>query len=618
METRCNMLYSTSKPYTRWWWFAGPIRSADVRAQLDWLQQNGFGGVEIAWVYPQPGAQPGPAWQSAEWTAAVADARQYADHIGLGCDFTFGTSWPFGDSQTPVADASRDFNGLSAQRLEKSWELPLEGYLINHLDRHALEHYAARMGRALAPALQGAPSALFCDSWEVLPEGLWTEGFAEAFQQRFGYDIQPCMPTLNEHPDERYDYRKLLADVVLDEFYRPYTALCHQLGASSRVQCHGAPTDLLAAYAAVDVPESEAILFDPEFAIIAASAARLAGKPVVSAEAFTCLYGWVAKPGPGPYQGQEQAADLKLLADALFANGVNQIFWHGMPYQTPSEANRFYASVHVGPDSSFADQIPAFNAYMTEVCATMKRGVTRGEVAVYMPLEDAWMQHELPPELQKPSARYHWEMHYARVPRSLKGYRPLWVSLPFLKAAEFRDGRLRCGEASYAALYVNVEWLDHEALAEIMRLARQGAPVCLAQRPRQPGRVKSDRYTQDVLALMTMGNVSTDFGAVVSQPRLVRGPLLPDFWCRQDEGTHYFFFANPKARRLRYPLTYGQSYTDQTIDRPIEFNLNGRRLPYTLRFAPYQSLLLAVTPDGHVESIDTASAYTPPVPSLPM
>src|SRR5207248_1938514 len=89
----------------------------------------------------------------------------------------------------------------------------------------------------------------------------------------------------------------------------------------------------------------------PTFSRIPASAAALAGKPVVSCETFTCVYGFVA-PGniePLRYWRREQVADLKLLADALFAQGVNQILWHGMPFNGPGGRNEFYASVHVGP-----------------------------------------------------------------------------------------------------------------------------------------------------------------------------------------------------------------------------------------------------------------------------
>ncbi|MGQ9814061.1 MAG: glycosyl hydrolase [Candidatus Roseilinea sp.] len=253
------------------------------------------------------------------------------------------------------------------QRLEKSWKYLLGqegGCILNHLDRHALARFMRRFTAALRDALplnpqsqiqdsksEIAPPALFCDSWEVLPDGLWARDFRQRFQERFGYDILPFMPAIDSHPHERYDYRKLIAAYALEEFYSPFTALCHEADTVSRVQAHGAPTDLLAAYATADIPETEALLFDPDFATFAASAAALAGKPVVSSETFTCVYGWEPAPGPSPYQGREHPGDLKLLADALFANGVNHIIWHGMSYNPPGGANRFYTTTHVGPDS---------------------------------------------------------------------------------------------------------------------------------------------------------------------------------------------------------------------------------------------------------------------------
>ncbi len=73
-------------------------------------------------------------------------------------------------------------------------------------------------------------------------------------------------------------------------------------------------------------------------------------------------------------RGKEQVADLKLVADALFANGVNQVIWHGMPFNPVGiDTIMFYASVHVGRKGNLAKDIPAFNSYMTKVCGYMKR-----------------------------------------------------------------------------------------------------------------------------------------------------------------------------------------------------------------------------------------------------
>jgi len=475
------------------------------------------------------------------------------------------------------------------------------GPILNHLDRQALFRYGRRFGAALdlpARAEGLRTPGFFCDSWEVSPSGLWTAGFEAAFQQRFGYNILPFMANLDACPDERYDYRRLLAAYVLDEFYAPYTALCHELGGYSRVQCHGAPTDLLAAYALADVPETEAILFDPDFATFATAAAVHAGKPIVSCEAFTCLYGWVPYPGPGPYQEQELLCDLKLVADGLMANGVNQILWHGMPYNPPGGHQRFYATTHVGPDSSFAPQIAAFNAYLETVCLAMRQGRPYTDAAVYLPLEDTWMAGELPPELQKPSSLYVYELQETKLPRFLKGHQPVWVSASFLRDAEYTGGRLRCGTTELNWLYVDAAWLDQETVATLLGLARQGLPICLVRRPQEPGRVKHAAFDQTVASLLALPNVVADWRRCVVQPPLLEGENLPDFWCTVSGDEYTLFFAHPAAQAIRYAMRYGQALEAKASQQRIRLNLGRHAFDLTLAFAPQQSILLRASPAG--------------------
>jgi hypothetical protein len=362
----------------------------------------------------------------------------------------------------------------------------------------------------------------------------------------------------------------------------------------------------------VDVPETEALLFDPPFARLAASAATLRGKPLVSAEAFTCLYGWKPYPGPGPHQGREEIADLKLLADALLANGVNHIVWHGMPSNPPGGTNRFYATVHVGPDAAFADELRPCNDYLERVCACMRRGRPHTDLAVYLPLEDAWMADELPPDLQRPSARYHWELQHQRFPADLRGHQPTWVSAPFLFEGAVQDGVWRCGAASFRALVVEAHWLDAVTLQGLQRLAAAGLPVCLRGRPRQPGKELDPAYEQDLERLLALPHVGAELDELLEHPPLLEGPDLPEFWCRHEQETTWIFLAHPLSRELHYPMRPGQSRCETTIECPVTINLAGRSLEHTLCFEPYQSLLLCV--DGHGRVEPRALGYRPPAP----
>ncbi len=596
-----------NRPLVRWWWFAQKIRKSDINTQLDWLRHNGFGGVEIAWVYPSKKSREIPSFLGPEWCDLVGYTKRACEERNLICDFTFGTLWPFGGSIVKERDASKTFHGTSTQRLENTWENG-EGkppsYLIDHLDKRALENYSSILGEALRPALAGRISALFCDSWEVDPEGLWTEGFGHRFRERYGYSIEPYMGCLDSEPQRRYDYMRLRASYVLEQFYKPYARICHELGALARVQSHGAPTDLLRAYAYADIPESEALLFDPQFSVIAAAAAALSRRPVVTAEAFSCLYGWRAYPGPGQHQTEEQLPDLKYVADALFANGVNQIIWHGMPFNGEGENSRFYATVHVGPDAAFADRLPDFNNYLRTISSAMKHGKTRSRLAVYIPNEDMMMRGKLPERLQRPSALYHWEMQYLRFSKKLRGYRPIWISESFLIETDVEAGVLHCGDIEVDALYVDVKWLEYASLCELRRIVDEGGVVFLSRIPKQPGTLHIGDYDETLDRLLKHGRVERAFPTEENLTPLVSGTSVPEFWCRGDTETWYFFFAHPCASTITYPMKYGESHTSETIVRDVTLHLPGDlEAPYRLIFRPYESILLECS-NGRVKRID--------------
>ena len=622
VDLQKSRIYNDSRPWTRWWWFASVIEKPSVIDNLKWLKQNGFGGVEIAWVYPLNRMKkdtvnytPRQKWLSKDWTDIVAFAKQSADSMGLGCDFTFGSLWPFGDIKVPFNEATMNMKDPAwRQEISVSWDYPKKGYVLDHLNKKAFSHYADRTGKAIKPALKGGASGLFCDSWEVETKFLTTPGFDARFKNNYGYPLTDYSDSLyspNEpYAQVRYDYMKLLSTYVIEEFYKPFTKKCHELGAYSRVQCSGAPCDIISAYATVDIPESEALLYEPTYSNIVASAAGLSGKRVVTSETFTCLYGW-----PRNHHSEEQTADLKLLADALFANGVNQIIWHGKPFNPEGmDTVKFYASVHVGKSGALAEEIPAFNKYMEKVASFMKEGVTCSEVAVYMPTEDSWIAGELPPEKQMIWAWGAYELRENYLPEELKPWRPLWINGEFLKKASFKNGRLSIGELSFSALYIDVKYMDPDALSRINELAREGLPVCLKQLPAEPGLHKSGKeYGKLVEKLLRLGNVKTFWNQMDSIAPLVTGSARIDYWCRSGSKGLTFFFANPKSRHLTFPLEYGQSLNLQKESFPIEINYAGKKTKLILEFDPYQSLLFNLDRDGKVHYKDISFLPKTPV-----
>lgn len=210
---------------------------------------------------------------------------------------------------------------------------------------------------------------------------------------------------------------------------------------------------------------------------------------------------------------------------------------------------------------------------------------------------------ELPEELQMPWVWGEYELRYEWAPDYLAGYQPLWVNAKVLREGEYEDGVLRYGDVEFSSLVVDVEWLDIEALREVVRLAEEGLPIVMAREPKQPGKNKSAEYAALYKQLMAFENASQTMDVVEQKP-LVEGDNLPDFWCRRDGDDLYIFFANPAAQRLTYPLRYGQAFEDEGSKREVIINTDAGARPLTLEFKPNESLMVKATDEGEVEIID--------------
>lgn len=626
-------IYKTAKPLTRWWWFADSISQEDVKFQLDRIKENNFGGVEIAWVYPLSRKRFKKEedaiytarydWLSPEWQNIVKYTKQYCDSIGLQCDFTYGTGWPFGDSFVKLENSTQVYkpkNDEYKNTYSVSWEYPRKGYILNHLSSEAFADYANIMGTALKPALNGSSSCLFCDSWEVETRKIWTDGFAEKFERKYGYNLIPYMDSIyaKKNADIHYDYMKLVSELVINNFYKQLTSWANANNSYSRSQCSGAPVDILTAYASQDVPESEAMLYEPNFSLIPLSAAVLSGKTIISSETFTCTYGFPKKDSLGNinyrHLKEEQTADLKLVADALFANGVNQIIWHGMPFNPIGvDSISFYATVHVGTAGKLWNEIADFNKYMETVSKYLRIGKTYSEIAVYIPQEDAWTGQEMDnPNPQMPWAWGDYEMRNTNMPNELTGYHPLWINEKFLKDAEFSNNKLTIGDAEFSLLYIDVEFMDFEALKIISQFADKGLKICMKRKPRQAGYIKTTDFNATIKHIFSLNNVKSNFNEIYIKAPIINGEKISNFICKKAKKDYYIFFANPKAQNLSLPLSYGQSLSENNITKEIEITIDNESVKYQLIFKPYQSILLKIDKNLNISEIDIN--YVPNTP----
>jgi len=629
-ETQANAYYSSPKPCARWFWFATEIKKPDVKYQLDWAKRNNFGGVEVIWLYPlyryqawfardyhrhYPKDTTAQKWLSPEWQDAVVYTKRYADTIGLSCDFGYGSAWPAAGSNIDKEHSTQIYGDTSfRQWLTFAWTWPEKQLVINHLDSNAFYRFSQPVEDALREALKGSTSALFMDSWEIklnAKNKIWTQGFDTTFLKNFGYDIIPYMKSgIDSFPDVRYDYMLQLDEYVTDGFYKPLVKKCRELGTWSRVQCLAAPTDVITTYGLVDIPETECMLNNPRFARIASSAACLASKEMVSCETFTCMYGF-----PGTYLRKEQTADLKMVADAVFAQGVNKLFYIGMPYNPQgSDTIDFFTTCYFGPNGCLEPELPAFNEYVEKVSGILQKGKTYTDVAVYIPHEDALMKGALPPDKQRVWVWGEYEMRYVYPPEEVEGYHPLWINRHFLEQADFHDGRLCAGDAQFSSLYIDVKYMDARALKRVLELAKLGLPVCLKRLPEEPGKMKSGNFAMLLSELTSLKNVSDDFKQVVTHPPLISGDSIPEYWCRvENDGTHYLFLAQWNSKDLKYPVYSGQSYMYQPEYKRLTIHVNGKTISRSFEFEPYQSLMLRITPDGKLDFVDITFVPRHPV-----
>ena len=570
-----------TRPYVRWWWFAGDIKNEDIKRQIAWFSEQGFGGVEIAWVYPWP-LNPSPKkilrLFSSEWVDAVAYALQTARSCGISVDFTYGTLWPFGGTFIPNEHASQCWDGPSEQRLRRSWESAYSeqpGNIMNHLDASSLAMYDSIVGAALEKVLKKAsinedsttPSAFFTDSWEVHPEKLWSVPLGALVKSWYGWDMSKPPEDVLYEPKQRYRYREALAEIILKQFYHPLSAVCRSRGALSRVQAHGAPTDLIRAYGSADIPESEAVLFDPSFSLIASSAAAISGKTVVSAEAGTCLYGWKAYPQTGPFQKQEDPSDVLLCAHSLIAYGVNHLVWHGAPFQTLKENQEFYASIHIAPDGSLSSAMKPINLIAQQLCEYMRRGIPASEVAVYLPLEDRWMEDRLKPSQCRPSAAYHWELHYESFPDFLQGYQPTWITgFALYESMEIHEDRtFSVGKARFKALVLSgVSWVSTRGARAIIDLIGAKVPVLVDAKLQvidgYPLKMSVDELQRELdVHVASVHKSSIELKSLGIDPWVISEDPSVLFRLRTQTDRMTYYIAPQEAAEITYPMEYRQS-----------------------------------------------------------
>jgi hypothetical protein len=285
-----------------------------------------------------------------------------------------------------------------------------EGFVLDYFSQPALQHYMRQFEQAFQGSEKEKVRAFYNDSYEVYGAN-WTDQFLDEFRQRRGYDLRRHLPALADtvltEESRRIwsDYHETIADLLLENFTRPWTQWCRERGLITRNQAHGSPGNLLDLYAAADIPETEAFgskpysipgyRVDPDYEEsrfgcpnplamkFASSAAHLTGKSLVSSETAT----WLAN------HFKVSLAQIKPLVDEQFTAGINHVFYHGIPYSPPVEAWPgwlFYASTNFNQQSHFWADLPELNQYITRCQAALQATQPDNDILLYYPIYDEW------------------------------------------------------------------------------------------------------------------------------------------------------------------------------------------------------------------------------------
>ncbi len=312
-------------------------------------------------------------------------------------------NWPWGTrlSGVPIPEGDYRIAVFVASQFGEHVLEPMrgsEGYVIDHNDRECVRFFLEHAGTPLVERLgRGTVDNFFCDSLEVFGHN-WTMRIYEEFEKRRGYSLKPYIYALwgemKGITDKiRCDFHRTVAELTQEGFFEEMTAWCHEVGSQSRIQAHGTWGDVLSAYGAADIPEGETFSAWDKFSVntvhrrLASSAAHLYRKRVVSNESFT----WLRFP-----RFCETPENIKIAADSIFVDGMNQIVNHGYAYSPrKGEKLMFYASSQINHDNTWWEYYPYVGRYINRVSEYLQKGEPVAELCIYLPQSDIWAENPL-------------------------------------------------------------------------------------------------------------------------------------------------------------------------------------------------------------------------------
>jgi hypothetical protein len=460
------------------------------------------------------------------------------------------------------------------------------GGLLDPFNKQAVEKYLNNISSLLNPALGGSLGnfihAVSCDGID-LHGANWTMDLSQEFFNRRGYNVVPYLPLILDFnlPSEktrfydttrrvRYDYCLTLAQLYHERFVETFHNWCRDNGVLSRLGPPAYPMllDMFDDFNVPDVPAGDA----PAINKIASSAARYAGKSIVSCQSFS------------PYD------------DLSFISGANQSIFNAPGKNTCDRSARLsYLFRNSRQQSRIAILLPANDIWSD--C-----GPSRGRLDDYM-----WYLFPLWQALNN------------------NGYTADYINEKIVQQTTYEDGKLHIGSLAYDAIIIPDSFSVEFETTRILRFfAKAGGKIIFVGRTPQTAPGFNDLVKRSVPVSITMDYIrQNDPNVVVFIPAPVRdkdnlvswsaglmkknnvapqvkiSPVNPDLFFVHylADGRDIFFFTNTKKDSITFSAQFDAagntpSVWDPETGKRGNFPYGDKKGTLDITLQPLKSILL--------------------------
>ena len=500
----------------------------------------------------------------------------------------------------------------------------LRGLECDKLSKRGLDaHWPNMPGKLLAvPGARDVLTSFYVDSWEASGQN-WTEGFAEEFRKRRGYDLTPYLPVFagfvvddaGTTARALYDIQLTVADLIAENYFAYYSELCHREGVKASTEAYGGAYDSLRVAGLADLPTGELWIGGKyeDSLKMASSAAHVHGVRFTESETFTTEFA----------EGRWQITphELKVWGDVAWLNGVNSIIYHSYAHQPVKAKPGISLGRHgtqLNRNSTWWPEMKYWSDYVRRGQELLRFGNPAADLLV--------VADEGRPNL--------W--HGAKPP-VVDDYHFDWTSAYDFRQMECRGKGVGLKEgATYPAVFLTGWYYSMSTLSKIEALAKVGVKIA-GQRP-----VDTPTLADDVVAWRQArdriwGKVVVEtsdprqaldrFGV---KPSVESSPRLASIRREGADGTRVFFVVNRTKKPFKGPVAFAavgageirncvdgtSTPFDGTLDLPPNgsaFVVFGPRVVAGRGVLPTQDTFFDLSTDWTITSFSGLSAPAAPL-----